>query len=246
MRRVKPLILFALAIVMAMSAPVMAQQKPLPTREDLRNLELFRDYFASAVHRARISRTLTNDERNLTPDCSAVTVGELADFHPYGPVKFTPDEKLESGLWLEVWNVTVCGEAKRRSVLLVARDGKLNAMPFLPGRTNVDPILGRDLLPRTHVSARLYVGQQTGTPCASTPQLFDTKLVMLPRDARVDIEKAPGDVAAYLQENVSEVWRENWYLRACGHVAELKIMFMIKKDGGTTFNITRGEVTPIS
>ncbi len=245
MRRVKPLSLLALGLVIALASDTqaLAQQKPLPTREDLRNVELFKKFFASTAHRAQVRNELIAEEKTLSPDCAAVSMGDLADFHPYGPVRFTPDEKLESGIWLEVWTMNICGETKRRSILFSASDTRIKAMPFLPGRTNVDPVLGRDLLPRAAVSARLYVGEQTGTPCTATPLLFDTKLVSLPRDARLDTEQAPPDVAAYLRDNVSEIWREHWYFRTCDHVAEVKIMFMIKNDGGTTFTITKGDVT---
>ena len=96
------------------------------------------------------------------------------------------------------------------------------------------------------VQGQGYIGQALGSACSEVPQLVNTRLVGMPRDIKVDIEQAPPDIQAYLRENVSGIWRENWYFRACGQVAELKITFLIKISGGTTFNISKGGVGPVS
>jgi len=246
MRPVKSVLLFALALVIGHGTVQAIPDRPdLPTEKELRDQEHFRAWFARPDHRSVVAATLREAEKQITPGCGAFVLRDLADFLPYLPASFSDDgSTLQAGLWLEIWKVDLCGEEKRRSILFSVKDGNVRGMAYLPGRTNVDPVLGRDVLSRAAVSAQVYISQETGKPCGTPPVLFDTQLLTLPTDVKLNIDDAPPDIRAYLKENISQMWREDWYFRACGHVAELKIMFLVKKTGGTTFNISKGGVTP--
>ncbi len=124
---------------------------------------------------------------------------------------FDADGRLESGVWREGYDVTVCGVKRQLNIVFIAKDGVLKMAAGLPGSSIADPILQND------ASAAFY-GKRGN---CEQYFAFDTKFIEFTGPA---LEAEPGQP--------SRAWREDWTLWACGK--EIAVSYTFTPDASGT------------
>lgn len=198
--------------------------------------ERLRAFFNSRAHQDHIQEILVADEARLTPGCTDVRVGSVADFIELTPIAFGDAGIVpQSGAWIEEWSVSVCGTDKRRSAMFRATADGLRANAHVPGTTRTDFMLFRDTMRVAKREASLDL-KRKGSTCPETITLSDTALTgrMTPyTDASETISKQLWESA----DNIANFWTEDWWFRACDVTTQLEIIFTVSTEGQTKFTV---------
>lgn len=120
--------------------------------------------------------------------------------------------------WIERFAVA-CRPATLRNFLVFEEGGALRRAEMVPGASNADPLLQRDLLPGIAAAA----ARSKPAGCGSAPVVTDVSIA------------APVDG--------SGAWRESWQVSQCDLVSAIEVRFAPSPRGGTTWSIS-GDGTP--
>lgn len=194
--------LFTLAPSEASAAPSYIQASPA---------ELTRSYGEDVAKRAfsdeltEKRKTLIKGSLALEKKCPAEPQFVLRDIYPYQIAK-------TDVAWVERYEVA-CGETLRRASLMVLTDGKVEALPLLPGATIADPNLQVDA---ANIVTAAALARRTDE--CNEVVIADTALTERPR--------------------VGRPWKERWSVYTCGDVEEVDVLFTPSARGGTDIAAT--------
>jgi hypothetical protein len=126
----------------------------------------------------------------------------LRDIYPY---QVDPGDVI----WIERYRIDCEKEQHRAILMLLNKDGKIQAVPMAPGTTITDPQLQVDAgnIVRTAALTR-------GDGSCSESRVVDT-----------EVAEKPGAAG--------KPWKENWSVYACGTVYDLEVAFTPSEAGGT-------------
>ena len=195
--------LLTLAPSEASAAPSYIQASPLG---------LTRSYGEDVAKRA-FSDELTEKRKELikgsvapAQKCPAEPKFVLRDVFPYQVAR-------TDIAWVERYEVA-CDETLRRAALMILDDGKIEALPLLPGATIADPSLQVDAA-NIITTAALTRGTNECNEAAIT----DTALTEKPR--------------------VGQPWKERWSVSTCGDLQKVDVVFTPSAEGGTNIAVTQ-------
>ena len=201
-----------------------------------------RTFFNSPTHQDHIREILIGNEEQLTPGCSDVRVGNVADFIELTPIGFSEASLVpQSGAWIEEWSVNVCGTDKRRSAMFRASADTLLANAHVPGTTRTDFMLFRDTMRIAKREASDDL-RRRGSTCPDTATLSDTALTgrMTPY---TDASKTMSKQLWESEENIANFWTEDWSFHACNVTTRLEIIFTVSTEGQTKFTVRPKQVS---
>ncbi|THD77269.1 MAG: hypothetical protein E7812_15105 [Phenylobacterium sp.] len=151
---------------------------------------------------------------------------------PLGPAStvlhVTPDADIapDAIVYRERFHIAGCGRSARQDNILVVRQkaGGWYMTAFVPGETQVSPVLFRELAPMLIQAAR---SDEPPTGCANG----DSRLYQL-----MDTERV-GPPAGAL-ESGRRAWRERWIQRGCGADRSVLVDFATAPDGHIRVAVT--------
>ena len=117
-------------------------------------------------------------------------------FSIHRPVVVNASGDIESGVWREGYDVTVCGIKRQLNIVYIAQNSVIKMVAGMPGSSHADPILQRD--------AGMAFYPRRGKNCDQAFAL-DTKFIEY-------TDPAPEAKTGQPQRS----WREDWTLWACG------------------------------
>jgi hypothetical protein len=129
----------------------------------------------------------------------------LRDVYPY---QVDPGDVM----WIERYRVDCEKEQSRAILMLLGKDGKIQAVPMAPGTTITDPQLQIDAgnIVRTAALTR-------GDGSCSESRVVDTEVAKKP--------------------DAGKPWKENWSVLACGTIHDLEVAFTPSEAGGTNIAV---------
>jgi hypothetical protein len=194
------------ALLLAAPAPAPAQGLDPATNEKFgRFVGGNKDYFDWL--QARLAQA---EPAPLRDACAAVKPTRRIRLLVTKPPTFTDSPFPASGAWIEQLTVDRCGAEVVRSILVDVREGRAQAIPLLPGRTNASPLLQRDAEKPAEAAA------QVKAKCRDKMHVVDTAL---------DGEAKPG-----------AAWKETWTFMGCkGAQSQVAMTFTPDGKGGTNF-----------
>ena len=130
----------------------------------------------------------------------------LRDVYPY---QVEPRDVM----WIERYRVDCEKEQHRAILMLLGKDGKVQAVPMAPGTTLTDPQLQIDAgnIVRTAALTR-------GDGSCSESRVVETEVAEKP-------------------EAADKPWKENWSVLACGTIHDLEVAFTPSETGGTNIAV---------
>ena len=130
----------------------------------------------------------------------------LRDVYPY---QVDPRDVM----WIERYRVDCEKEQHRAILMLLNKDGKIQAVPMAPGTTITDPQLQIDAgnIVRTAALTR-------GDGSCSESRVVDTEVAEKP-------------------EAAGKPWKESWSVYACGTIHNLEVAFTPSEAGGTNIAV---------
>ena len=116
-------------------------------------------------------------------------------------------------MWIERYRVDCEKEQHRAILMLLGKDGKIQAVPMAPGTTITDPHLQIDAgnIVRTAALTR-------GDGSCSDSRIVDTEVAAKPDAA-------------------GKPWKENWSVLACGTIYDLEVAFTPSEGDGTNIAV---------
>jgi hypothetical protein len=169
-----------------------------------------------------IERNLREQIERRPAECKDVSFGTGWALGIFLPPVFGADGSLDSGVWREGYDVTVCGVKRQLNIVFIAKDGVLKLAAGLPGSSIADPILQSDTSPA-------FYGKR-----GNCEQYFalDTRFIGYTGPA---VEAQPGEP--------SRAWREDWTLWACGK--EITVSYTFTPDAtGTQWEMASPAAKP--
>ncbi len=148
---------------------------------------------------------------SLMPDegCGDDPALVLSDVFPYRP---DPNDVM----WIERYRVD-CEKELHRAILMLVKDGEIQAVSLVPGTTIADPQLQVDAGNFVRTAALTRSGED-----CSEATVTDSEVVEEPA--------APG-----------KPWKERWTAHACGNVYEINVDFTPSEGGGTDISVVATE-----
>jgi hypothetical protein len=133
----------------------------------------------------------------------------LRDAYPY---QVDPTDVI----WIERYEVS-CKENLHRAILMMLKDGEIQAVPMAPGKTITDPQLQVDAgnMVRTAAMTR------SGEGC-SEAAIMDTA-----------VSEKPAVIGMS--------WKERWSVKSCDNIYDLGVTFTPSPDGGTNVAVLASE-----
>ncbi|MBS98953.1 MAG: hypothetical protein CMI01_09775 [Oceanospirillaceae bacterium] len=105
------------------------------------------------------------------------------------------------GIWRQRFALERCGEQAIYNVLVVAKDGRIQVQPQVPGESRVGPLLLGDLLKEAVAVRSAQLAEAQG----------DCRQVAV-ADTRVSREPADRELAGQVAKGV---WEEHWVVKRC-------------------------------
>jgi hypothetical protein len=160
----------------------------------------FSDEFTEA--RTEIIKDSVIPEQGCGDDLKFV----LRDVYPY---QVDPRDVM----WIERYRVDCENEQHRAILMLLGKDGKIQAVPMAPGTTITDPQLQIDAgnIVRTATLTR-------GDGSCSESRVVDSEVDEKPTAA-------------------GKPWKETWSVLACGTIYDLEVAFTPSETGGTNIAV---------
>jgi hypothetical protein len=151
-------------------------------------------------------KTIIKDSIVPLHDCPADPEFVLREAYPFSS---DPTDVI----WLERYEVA-CKDTLRRAILMLLKDGAIQAVPMVPGATIADPNLQIDAANFVKTAALA----KSAEPCGESA-IIDTEVVQKPPQG-------------------GGMWKERWSVQACGKVYGLNVLFTPAEDGGTNITVT--------
>jgi hypothetical protein len=154
----------------------------------------------------KVKQILAHDERRFNPKCQEFGPVQPAHISVFEAPTFSDQGVPLTGHWMIRYQLNACGKDVLRAINFVADGNGVELKALLPGNTQADPQLQKD------VGKAFKMAALKSYPDCQTPFIADTRLLSLP-------------------ENGDAPWEELWVADVCGTIFGQAIRFVPQEEG---------------